>query len=116
GFADTDAAARHLIEKYQDRRAVARAIALASTHAQVELRHLGLTVEDTVKFQRLAGRILFGDPRLRSADAIHANRRGQHDLWKYGISGDLPIVLLQIDDGSQLPLFSDLLKAHEYLR
>jgi cyclic beta-1,2-glucan synthetase len=116
GFADSEAGARQLVEKYYDRRAVARAIALASTHAQVEMRHLGLTVEDTIKFQRLAGRILFADPRLRSPDAVQANRRGQSELWKYGISGDLPIVLAQIADGDELPLFNDLLKAHEYLR
>ena len=65
GFADTEAAARALIEKYHDRRAVARALALASTHSQIELRHLGLTDEDTMQFQRLAGRLLYGDPRLR---------------------------------------------------
>jgi cyclic beta-1,2-glucan synthetase len=116
GFADNEGHARHLIEKYYDRRAVARAIALASTHAQIELRHLGLSVEDTLRFQRLGGRLLFGDPRLRSADAVESNRRGQSELWKYGISGDLPIVLAQIADGSQLLLVSDLLKAHEYLR
>ena len=91
-FADSEAAARRLIEKYYDRRAVARAIALASTHAQIELRHLGLTVEDTMRFQRLAGRLLYGDPRMRSIDAVARNRRGQPELWKYGISGDLPIV------------------------
>jgi cellobiose phosphorylase len=116
GFADSEDGARRLIEKYYDRRAVARAIALASTHAQVELRHLGLTVDETIRFQRLAGRLLFGDPRLRSPDAVEANRRNQAELWKYGISGDLPIVLVRIEDGSQLPLLSDLLKAHEYLR
>ncbi len=116
GFADSEAAARRLIEKYYDRRAIARAIALASTHAQIELRHLGLTIEDTMRFQRLASRILFGDPRLRAADAVVANRRGQSELWKYGISGDLPIVLVTIEDGSQLRLLTDLLKAHEYLR
>ncbi len=44
-------------------------IALASTHAQIELRHLGLTVEDTMRFQRLAGRLLYGDPRLRSPES-----------------------------------------------
>ena len=116
GFADSEAGARRLIEKYFDRRAVARAIALASTHAQIELRHLGLTVEDTMRFQRLAGRLLFGDPRLRSPDRVLRNRRGQPELWKYGISGDLPIVLATIEDGTQLPLLTDLLKAHEYLR
>ena len=116
GFADSPATARHLIEKYYDRRAVARAIALASTHAQIELRHLGLTMEDTMRFQRLAGRLLFGDPRLRAPEAVLANRRGQSELWKYGISGDMPIVLASIEDGSELPLLADLLKAHEYLR
>jgi cyclic beta-1,2-glucan synthetase len=116
GYADNEAGARRMAEKYYDRRAVARAIALASTHAQVEMRHLGLTAEDTLKFQRLAGRMIFGDPRLRLPDAIEQNRRGQSELWKYGISGDLPILLVQIADGSQLSLFSELLKAHEYLR
>jgi cyclic beta-1,2-glucan synthetase len=116
GFADSEAGAKHLIEKYYDRRAVARAIALASTHSQIELRHLGLTIEDTLRFQRLAGRLLYADPRLRSPEAVQANRRGQPELWKYGISGDLAIVLLRIQDGSQLPLLNDLLKAHEYLR
>src|SRR5688572_25236678 len=116
GFADSEEEARRLIEKYHDRRAVARALALASTHSQIELRHLGLTVEDTMRFQRLAGRIMYGDPRLRSAAAIRSNLRGQHELWKYGISGDMPIVLVRVMEGSGVPLVRDLLKAHEYLR
>ncbi len=116
GFAEHEDGARRLIEKYNDRRAVARALALASTHSQIELRHLGLSVEETMTFQRLAGRLTYGDPRLRSADAVRQNRRGQADLWKYGISGDLPIVLVLLEDGGQVALLRDLLKAHEYLR
>ena len=34
------------------------------------------------------------------AEAVLANRRGQSELWKYGISGDLPIVLVY-DRGRQ---------------
>jgi cyclic beta-1,2-glucan synthetase len=115
-FADNEATAHHLAQKYNDRRAVARAIALASTHSQIEMRHLGLTVEDALRYQRLAGRLLFADPRLRDPDAAQMNRRSQSELWKYGISGDLPIILARIHDGSQLGLLSDLLKAHDYLR
>ncbi|HEX2342201.1 MAG TPA: glucoamylase family protein [Vicinamibacterales bacterium] len=115
-FADNEAGARRLIEKYHDRRAVARALALASTHSQIELRHLGLTLEDAMRFQRFASRMLYGDPRLREPDAVHQNRRGQPELWKYGISGDMPIVLATITDAVEVPLFSGLLKAHEYLR
>jgi cyclic beta-1,2-glucan synthetase len=116
GFAETDAGARQLIEKYADRRGVARAMALTSTHSQIELRHLGLTEQETMTFQRLSGRVVFGDSRLRSADAVRLNRRGQADLWKYGISGDLPILLVHIHQDSEAGLLKDLLKAHEYLR
>jgi cyclic beta-1,2-glucan synthetase len=115
-YAENEADAARLIEKYHDRRAVARALALASTHSQIELRHMNLTVEDTNLFQRLGGRIVSGDTRLRAAEAIDANTRGQRDLWKYGISGDLPIVLAAVTDATETALVSELLRAHEYLR
>jgi cyclic beta-1,2-glucan synthetase len=116
GFAASESEARGLIEKYHDRRAVARALALAGTHNQIELRHLGLTADDAIRFQRLGGRLIYGDPRLRSVEALQVNRRGQSELWKYGISGDLPILLVRVSDDGELPLIRELLKAHEYLR
>jgi cyclic beta-1,2-glucan synthetase len=115
-YAETEEEARRLIAKYYDRRAVARALALASTHSQVELRHLALSVEDTIEFQRLGGRLMSGDARLRDLEAIERNQRGQRDLWPYGISGDLPILLVRLTDAAGVPLVADLLKAHEYLR
>jgi cyclic beta-1,2-glucan synthetase len=116
GFAEDEASARRLIDKYHDRRAVARSLALASTHTQIELRHLGLTVEETMRYQRLGGRLLYADGRLRDADAVRNNTRGQSELWKYGISGDLPIFLVTLRDHSEMTLFRELVKAHEYLR
>ena len=41
---------------------------------------------------------------------------GQQNLWGYGISGDLPIVLLRVAEGDSLPLARQLLKAQEYWR
>ena len=38
------------------------------------------------------------------------------DLWKYGISGDLPIVLVTIGDAAHLGLAQELVRAQEYLR
>ncbi len=116
GFADNADAARRLIDKYHDRRAVARALALASTHSQIELRHLGLAVDETMLFQRLGGRLIYADQRLRVPEAVEENVRGQNELWKYGISGDLPILLARLTDASEVPLVRELLKAHEYLR
>ncbi|CAN5859897.1 glucoamylase family protein [soil metagenome] len=116
GYAESEEGALHLIEKYHDRRAIARAVALAGTHAQIELRHLGLTIDDTASFQRLGGRLISGDMRLRDFEAVAMNRGGQRDLWKFGLSGDLPILLVRLTDESGVPLVADVLKAHEYLR
>jgi cyclic beta-1,2-glucan glucanotransferase len=116
GFAEDELTARRLIDKYHDRRAVARSLALASTHTQIELRHLGLTVDETMRFQRLGGRLLYADARLRDADAVRRNTRPQSELWKYGVSGDMPILLVSLRDHGDVTLFRELVKAHEYLR
>ncbi len=89
---------RALIEKYHDPQVCGRAFALASTHSEIELRHLGVSREDGSRFQRLAGRVIYGDPRLRSPEAILRSTGTPPDLWKYGISGDLPIVLVTVAD------------------
>jgi len=44
------------------------------------------------------------------------NRRDQSGLWGYAISGDLPIVLLQIGDPANIELVRQLVQAHAYWR
>jgi cellobiose phosphorylase len=84
---------------------------------QIELRHLGLTVDETMRFQRLGGRLLYADARAcATPSAVRTNTRGQAELWKYGISGDVPILLVTLHDHNELKLFRELVKAHEYLR
>ena len=47
---------------------------------------------------------------------IIKNHRGQSGLWSYSISGDLPIVLLQIEDVTNVELVRQLVQAHAYWR
>ena len=116
GYADSEEHARNLIEKYHDRRAVARGLALAGGHSEAELRHLNLDDRQANVIQRLASRLRFPDHRLRALDAIAANRQSREALWKYGISGDLPVLLVRIDQQSDHGLVRETLKAHEYCR
>ena len=44
------------------------------------------------------------------------NRRGQSGLWGYGISGDLPIVLVRIRDHTRIELVRQAVQAHAYWR
>ncbi len=47
---------------------------------------------------------------------IASNKLGQTSLWRYGVSGDLPIVLVRMGDMGDLNLARQLLDAHTYLR
>ncbi len=104
-----------LVDRHRDPSAFARAATLAWTQAQVQLRHLGITHADAADFQALGGMVLRNDPRLRATSAqIVAGAAPQSALWALGISGDLPIVLLQIEDAEDIAVLHQALSAHEY--
>ena len=110
-------AAVALADKYRDPATFDRTVTLAWTQAQVQLHHLGIDPSEAQLFQDLAGRILYADPTLRpSADTLKRNRSGAAALWPYGISGDLPIILVQIDEPEDRDIVRQLLRAHEYWR
>ena len=106
-----------LIDKHHDRNAFDRAKTLAWTQGQVQLRHLDIEAEEAADFQRLAAPILYADPRFRApSEAIVRGAASQSGLWPHSISGDLPIVLLRIDDIEDIAQVRQLLRAHEYWR
>ncbi|WP_448132106.1 GH36-type glycosyl hydrolase domain-containing protein [Stutzerimonas chloritidismutans] len=106
-----------LIEKHHDRSAYDRAKTLAWTQAQVQLRHLDIKPAEAADFQRLAAPILYADPQFRAPSAAIIQGAGaQSGLWPHAISGDLPIVLLRIDDIQDIAQVRQLLRAHEYWR
>ena len=49
-------------------------------------------------------------------DRIETNQKGQSGLWTYGISGDLPILLVTIADVGDLGLIRQMLQAQAYWR
>ena len=51
-----------------------------------------------------------------SAEMIAANRMGQPGLWRFGISGDYPILLVEIEDSRQIDLIREVLQIHRFLR
>ncbi|MEO7547296.1 MAG: glucoamylase family protein, partial [Ramlibacter sp.] len=106
-----------LIDKHHDRNAFDRAKTLAWTQAQVQLRHIGVKAEEAAEFQRLAAPILYADPAWRApSETILRGAGPQSGLWAHSISGDLPIVLLRIDDIEDAAQVRQLLRAHEYWR
>ena len=117
GSADSREALMHLVEEYQDQSIADRVFELAWTHGLVTLRHLNATEPQAQLFGRLAGALLYSQPgRRASANILSQNRRGQRNLWSYGISGDLPIVLVRSTSPDRIELVREILQAHAYWR
>ena len=117
GVADTREAALALLEKYCDRHFVERAFEMAWFQSQEVLRHLNATEADAQVFGRLANSVIYGNALRRAAPGIIArNQLGQSGLWRFAISGDLPIVLLHIGDLNRIDLVKQVLQAHAYWR
>jgi cyclic beta-1,2-glucan synthetase len=115
--AGTREEALDMIDKFSDPASFERSLTLAWTQAQVRLHHLRIDPEQAHVFQQLAGKLIYSD----SAQRVPLGRNNVDSvslagLWKHGISGDLPIVLVRIDQPEERGLVRDLLRAQEYWR
>ncbi len=117
GVATTREAALALIEKYSDRHCAERAFEMSWFQSQEVLHHLNASESDAWVFGRLAGSVIYSNaPRRALPSTIARNQLGQSGLWRFGVSGDLPIVLMSIGDVTRIDLVKQVLKAHAYWR
>lgn len=106
-----------LIGKYRDRYLADRVFDLAWTHSQVLLRQLNASPADARLYEQMAASLVYANATLRAESSVlSSNLRNQSGLWGQAISGDLPIVLVQIDDSAQIELVRQLVQAHAYWR
>ncbi len=111
---DRDAAV-NLADQYHDPRVVHRTFELAWAQSQVELRHLHLSTANAHLYQRLAAGLFYPHGSRRAPSTILAsNRQGQSGLWRYGISGDHPLVLVRVAQPEHEMLVREVLLAHQY--
>ncbi|TDV72300.1 GH36-type glycosyl hydrolase domain-containing protein [Pseudomonas sp. LP_7_YM] len=117
GVAESRDGCLFLINKYRDRHLADRVFDLSWTHSQVLLRQLNASLRDARLFEQMAASLLYANAAMRAGGAVlTANRRNQSALWGQAISGDLPIVLLQIRSVENIELVQQLVQAHAYWR
>ena len=113
--ADSREAVVALIERYAEFATCARAFETAWTHSQLEMRRLHIRPADVQTFQQLAALILFPQAQLRPSPArLGRQTEGQRALWRQGISGDLPIVVVMIAHLRDVEVVREILTAHTF--
>ncbi|WP_236617245.1 GH36-type glycosyl hydrolase domain-containing protein [Thermoanaerobacter kivui] len=101
--------------KYKDENAVERAFEMAWTRSRVELDYLNLKPRELGLLQKMLSHLLYISPQRKLRESlIIKNTKGQSGLWSYGISGDIPIVLVEIEKIEEVDMVKWFLKAYEY--
>ncbi len=117
GVTETREGALAMIDKYRSRHFADRVLELAWAQSQVIQRRLDASNAEIQLWDQVAGHLIYSNPTLRAPrQVIAANQLGQAGLWPYGISGDLPIVLVRITAIEHLELVRQLVRAHLYWR
>ncbi len=117
GVAETRSAVVAMAETYSDPRLADRVFELAWTRGPIELQQLNASEADAQAFGRLAGSIIYSSSLRRAkVNSMARNHRSQSALWGYGISGDLPIMLVRIRNFERIELVRQSIQAHAYWR
>ena len=98
------------IDKYLQPMHVERATRMAATLAQVRLRDLDIDADDNAALQDLTTALMYTCTRAAS----QTGAIDQRQLWRFGISGDKPILLVHIHANEGLGLVQSLLRAQPW--
>ncbi|HQK72622.1 MAG TPA: glucoamylase family protein [Clostridiales bacterium] len=105
----------HLMDKYSKPEAIESAFMLAFAGSLVETRYFGASKADIELYQELLNDVLFLSPlRSKYSEQIALNKKGQSALWRYGISGDNPILFVILSDTEKVAIINEAMKAREY--
>jgi len=116
GISDSREEVIELAKKYCDICNISRAFELSWTQSILQMKYMGIKSPQANLFQSIASKILYINESFKEREAFIKNiSKGQSALWCYGISGDIPIVLVTLRNKDELDTVRQMLAAHEYL-
>ena len=103
-------------EKYKQEN-IKRTFNIAKAKCEAESRYLRIKGKDIEVYQKILGYLLFDNPlKDKTMEKLPHTNYLQSNLWKYGISGDFPIILVTITDVNDIYVIKQILKAYEFFR
>ncbi len=105
------------IKKYSNSESIKRAFEISKAKVDAENRYLGVKGKEIILYQKIISYLVFYNPlkALKMKQFVGKNFN-QTELWKYGISGDIPIILVKMRDINDIYMATNVLKMYEYFR
>ncbi len=102
------------LNEYSHYETISKTYEISKARTEAEIRYLDLKGKEIDIYQKIMTYLVFGNPMKKwtNGERIYS----QAELWKYGISGDIPIVLVRIKEVNDAYVVEDLIKAYDFLR
>ena len=103
------------LNKYKNFENVEKAFKISKVRAEEEARYLRIKGKDISNYQKILAYLFNVNPQKREyLKKLKLKTYSQEDLWKYGISGDYPILLVKVKEENDIYTVKEILKAYEY--
>ena len=107
----------NLINQNTNNEKILRNMNLVKAKTDAESLYLGVKAKDIENYQNILKYLIYQNPlKLLMYKGKIPDEANVEVLWKYGISGDLPILLIKIKDISDIGVVKDGVKAYEYFK
>ena len=112
--AETKQKVEETLKEFTSQATIKHNFELARASKEAENKYLGVNAKQTELYQKMLGYLLYNNPlKTLTCSSIEAP---VSRLWQYGISGDLPILLLKIKEKDEIETLEETLKAYNYFR
>ena len=113
--ADSSDALALLVDRYRQPTAIERSVLMSTTFTSVRMREMAISLEDRAAIQRLTTLVAMLHTRpaqhpasVAATDLPNCDRRA---LWRLGISGERPLVVVEVDAPQGMRLVRSLVQA-----
>lgn len=111
------------LEEYMNSESLKRVFELSKAQTEAEIRYMGIDEKNIQIYQKMLRFLL--EPKkekntiedktdMQKSELTIDIDASSKNLWKYGISGDYPILLVKIKDMNDFYVIEDVFKAYEY--
>ena len=105
------------LDEYKSFENVKRSFEISKIRNEETSRYLEITSDDMITYQKILSYIINFNPlRKLYINKFENEQFKQEELWRYGISGDNPIILAKIKEANDIYVIKELLKAYQYFQ
>ncbi len=104
------------LRKYQNEETIRRSMQLSKAKVEAENRYLEVKGTEIETYQKMLSYLLQSNPFKKMVYPEILGKAMQSSLWQYGISGDLPIILVKTIEETDSEVITEVLKAYSYFR